>query len=247
MRGPPCPGCGRRVPGTLATCLACGAETGDRLTPIAVGLQGAPALIQGAEATGPAPASLPGRTLSRGRVIGLLLGVAVLAGLNLLPSVDDPTAVAPAAVAEPVEIPRPPAAGLLARAAEAARQPGVVWPPPGPLRDRQDYTSLWTGTHMTMWNGATPGRALTGSTYDSATREWRAATPGPIQSRSHPAAIWAGREVLLWGGLSAAGVPLGDGAAYDPATDTWRAIAPSPLSPREPLVAAWTGREVLVV
>jgi hypothetical protein len=178
----------------------------------------------------------------------VLAGVAVMAGLNLLPSPEGPTAVAPpaAAAVAVADIPHPPAAGVVARAAEAASRPGGVWPPPGPLRDRQEYTTVWTGTHMMMWRGPQTGRPLDGSAYDSATRHWRPASPAPIESRSHPAAIWNGHEVLVWGGLSATGIPFADGAAYDPAADRWRPMAPSPLNARVPLVAAWTGREVLV-
>jgi hypothetical protein len=170
-----------------------------------------------------------------------------MGGLNLLPTPHDPTPLAPPAVAAPLDLRHPPAAGVLARAAEAASQPGVVWPPPGPLRDRQESTTVWTGTHMMMWRGPETGRSLDGSAYDSAARAWRSASPAPIESRSHPAAIWDGHEVMVWGGLSATGVPFADGAAYDPATDRWRAVPASPLGPRVPLVAAWTGREVLVV
>jgi hypothetical protein len=112
--------------------------------------------------------------------------------------------------------------------------------------DRQEYTTVWTGTHMMMWRGPETGRLLDGSAYDSATQAWRAASPGPIESRSHAAAIWTGREVMVWGGLSATGVPFADGAAYDPTADHWRPVPEAPLGARVPLVAAWTGREVLV-
>jgi hypothetical protein len=177
----------------------------------------------------------------------LLAGLAVTAALYVLPD-PEPAAPAPpaAAASVSVDIPHPPAAGVLARAAEAASQPGVVWPPPGPMWDRQEYTTVWTGTHMMMWRGPETGRLLDGSAYDSATQAWRAASPGPIESRSHAAAIWTGREVMVWGGLSATGVPFADGAAYDPTADHWRPVPEAPLGARVPLVAAWTGREVLV-
>ncbi len=238
MRRAPCPGCGRRVPEGIATCLACGAEAGDRLAPLSVGRQ--PALSAAAALT-----TAPG--VRRRPALLLAAGLAVMAGLNLLPTAED-SPTPPAVAATPsMDIPHPPAAGVLARASHAANQPGVVWPPPGPLRDRQEYTTVWTGTHMVLWRGPESGRPLDGSAYDSATRSWRSASPAPIESRSHPAAIWDGREVLVWGGLSATGVPLADGAAYDPAADRWRDLPAAPLGARVPLVAAWTGREVLVV
>ena len=244
MRGAPCPGCGRRLPGTVATCLACGAERDDQLAPIVVGGQMFPTL---------APAMPATATASRRRLPELVLaGLALMAGLSLLPDLEEPTTPAvplAAAASAPAsgEVPHPPAAGVLARAAQAASQPGVVWPPPGPLRDRQDYTTVWTGTRMLIWRGPETGRPLDGSAYHSAVRAWRATSPGPIESRSYPAAIWNGNEVLVWGGLSATGVPFADGAAYDPAADRWRAVPAGPLGARVPLVAAWTGREVLVV
>jgi hypothetical protein len=197
-----------------------------------------------------APALTATAAGSRRRLPVLVLaGLAVTAGIYLLPDPENPTTPAPpaAAASASVDVPHPPAAGVLARAADAARQPGVVWPPPGPLRDRQEYTTVWTGTHMMMWRGPETGRSLDGSAYDSAAHAWRAASPAPIESRSHAAAIWNGHEVMVWGGLSATGVPFADGAAYDPAADLWRAVPPAPLGARVPLVAAWTGREVLVV
>lgn len=242
MRGAPCPGCGRRVPEGIATCLACGAEAGDRLVALSVGRQ--PALT-----LGPAPTAATPRGSRRRSALLVLAGLAVMAGLNLLPTAEEPTAVAPPAVAATasMDIPHPPAAGVLARASHAASQPGVVWPPPGPLRDRQEYTTVWTGTHMVLWRGPQSGRPLDGSAYDSAAHSWRSASPAPIESRSHPAAIWDGHEVLVWGGLSATGLPFADGAAYDPAADRWRPVPAAPLGARVPLVAAWTGREVLIV
>ncbi|MGH9042764.1 MAG: hypothetical protein ACRDZ3_21325 [Acidimicrobiia bacterium] len=247
---PSCPGCGRRVPRTIATCLACGAEAGDRLIPISVGHHGTATAVASPAMTMTSP-GVPSGSRRRPAVI-IVSGLAVMAALNLLPSAEDPTApVAPPAEAGEADAPlasaHPPAAGVLARADEASRTPGVVWPLPGPLRDRLEYTTVWTGTHMMMWRGPETGRALDGSAYDTVARAWRATTPAPIESRSHAAAIWTGREVLVWGGLSATGVPFADGAAYDPAGDAWRAISVSPLGPRVPLVAAWTGREVLVV
>jgi hypothetical protein len=196
-----------------------------------------------------APAGTATATGSHRRLPVLALaGLAVTAGLYLLPDLEDPTAPAPPAVGSASgEVPHPPAAGDLARAAQAASQPGVVWPPPGPLRDRQDYTTVWTGTRMLIWRGPETGRPLDGSAYDSAVRAWRATSPAPIESRSYPAAIWNGHEVLVWGGLSATGVPFADGAAYDPGADRWRAVPAGPLGARVPLAAAWTGREVLVV
>ena len=252
MHGAPCPGCGRRVPGTIATCLACGADRSDQLAPLMVGRQ---VVDQPALTTAPAlaPAITGTASGSRRRLPVLILaGLAVMAGLHLLPDLETtapalPAAEATAAVPASGEVPHPPAAGVVARATEAASQPGVVWPPPGPLRNRQEYTTVWTGTHMMMWRGPETGRPLDGSAYDSAVNAWRAASPGPIESRSHPAAIWNGHEVLVWGGLSATGIPFADGAAYDPAADRWRAVSPAPLGARVPLVAAWTGREVLVV
>ncbi|MDQ3946533.1 MAG: hypothetical protein M3357_15560, partial [Actinomycetota bacterium] len=169
MRGAPCPGCGRRVPETVATCLACGAETGDRLVPLNVGRQPVP--------LGPPPRSVAADSSRRRLPVVVLAGLAVMGGLNLLPTPDDPISPAPPAAAASAEIPHPPAAGVLARAAEAASQPGVVWPPPGPMRDRQEYTTVWTGTHMMMWRGPETGRPLDGSAYDSAARAWRPASP----------------------------------------------------------------------
>jgi hypothetical protein len=242
VRGVPCPGCGRRVPEGIATCRSCGTATGNSLAPLVVGR---PTALSPASrpltSTGVTPA------VRRRPLVLVLAGVAVMAGLNLVPGAENPTAVAPPAAAAVVaDIPHPPAAGVVARAEEAASRPGGVWPPPGPLRDRQEYTTVWTGAHMMMWRGPQTGRPLDGSAYDSASRGWRSASPAPIESRSHPAAIWDGHEVLVWGGLSATGIPFADGAAYDPATDQWRPMAPSPLNARVALVAAWTGREVLV-
>ena len=254
MRSAPCPGCGRRVPRTVATCLACGTEVGDRLVPITVGHHGSAAVASAGASPALAITSPGVPAPSRRRpAIFIVSGLAVMAGLNLLPTAEDPTApvAPPAEAAEAAEAPlasaHPPAAGGLARADEASRTPGVVWPLPGPMRDRLEYTTVWTGTHMMMWRGPETGRALDGSAYDTVARSWRATTPAPIESRSHAAAIWTGREVLVWGGLSATGTPFADGAAYDPAADTWRPIAAAPLGPRVPLVAAWTGREMLMV
>jgi N-acetylneuraminic acid mutarotase len=109
-------------------------------------------------------------------------------------------------------------------------------PPPGP----GDYTAVWTGTEMIVWDGNTGGR------YNPGMDSW-VGTGNPPTARSGHSAVWTGTEMIVWGGKDDFFSVTNTGARYDPSTDSWAAIsAANAPTGREFHTAVWTGSEMIV-
>jgi hypothetical protein len=138
-------------------------------------------------------------------------------------------------------------------------------PDPGPLRNRNFHTAVWTGEEMIAWGGSAgcTGRSrlrADGAAYDPRTDSWRMIAPSPLSPRQYHVAVWTGEEMIVWGGSKP--LPrererlLLDGAAYDPERDEWRRLATTRLfggsggilaAGYEPdLDAEWTGEQMTI-
>jgi N-acetylneuraminic acid mutarotase len=112
--------------------------------------------------------------------------------------------------------------------------------------NRQNHTSVWTGSVMLVWGGEDGGYLNTGGAYDPVTDSWvPMSTIGAPAARSYHAAVWTGDRMVVWGGYN--GTFLDSGGRYDPATDTWvstsRTAAPTV---RRSHTAVWTGNRMVV-
>jgi hypothetical protein len=124
----------------------------------------------------------------------------------------------------------------------------------GPVRDREGYSTTWTGRELVVWGGLTESGSSAQQPTGAAYREsigWQAISEAPLAARADHIATWTGSELIVWGGHTggAAGSvthALDGGAAYDPATDTWRPIAAAPLPP-DRYDGVWTGAELVVL
>ena len=92
-----------------------------------------------------------------------------------------------------------------------------------------NYTSVWTGAELIVWNGSSGGR------YNPSTDTWQ-----PVSAAGAPTAgtaVWTGLRMIVWG--------VAGGAQYDPTNDAWTPMsavgAPTQITP--PLL--WTGSEVI--
>jgi N-acetylneuraminic acid mutarotase len=167
----------------------------------------------------------------------------VTLGYDRLPEIRQPPPPRPAGVL-------PPAPSGLAPAAltpppcefQDAWDNGSLGGPPDP----REYTAVWTGTAMLVWNGGQnpyPSNPM-GGRYDPLTDTWLpiSTTNAPSGWWSHTA-VWTGSEMIVWGGSSFAT----SGARYDPVSDRWTAISTvNAPAPRELHTALWTGREMIV-
>lgn len=161
---------------------------------------------------------------------------------GVVAAVDDDADDAPvSSVAPPLEQPT----------AEALRS---AWKelPSGPLGERLEFASAWTGSELIVWGGWNgPGggdeRFLAdGAAYQPSSRTWRALPSAPGGGRAAAAAVWTGEEVVILGGRDSGGV-RSDGLAYDPRADTWRTVRSGPLGSSLPGDAVWTGSEIVLV
>ena len=123
---------------------------------------------------------------------------------------------------------------------------------------RYSHASVWTGSEMLVWGGASVVYSSgfvytyfsTGARYNPATDTWTtmSSTGAPsarYQSTVLPA-VWSGSEMIVWGGGTAS-ASMGDGGRYSPASDTWSAVttAGAPGS-RYQHTMIWTGSEMIV-
>jgi hypothetical protein len=109
---------------------------------------------------------------------------------------------------------------------------------------RSGHDTVWTGTEMLVWGGATTGGVLLsdGFRYDPAADTWAAlATSGAPAARSAPSSVWTGREMILWGGIENGSV-VSTGYRYDPQADAWTPMTTASAPPARTLqTAVWTG------
>lgn len=122
---------------------------------------------------------------------------------------------------------------------------------PLPPEVRPGSSSLWTGSELLDWGGATYDTTTDRTTWlaggfalDPASRTWRSIPDAPAP-REDALAMWTGDEALfLWGSDRSGN--LTDGLAYEPGAGTWRSIPAAPVAPRSGAVAVWTGSEAVV-
>jgi N-acetylneuraminic acid mutarotase len=114
---------------------------------------------------------------------------------------------------------------------------------------RTDQSSVWAGTEMVVWGGASnPGfdRVETGGRYDPATDTWATTTlVGVPLGREYATTVWTGSEMIIWGGRDDLEWTTSSGSRYDPSTDTWvRTNAQIPVA-RTYHAGVWTGNELV--
>lgn len=115
------------------------------------------------------------------------------------------------------------------------------------LEERDNHTSVWTGSLMLVWGGQSGSTVLdTGHRYDPLIDSWTPMTttnaPAP---RVRHTAVWTGTEMVVWGGWT--GAVTNSGGRYDPATDSWftPTTTNAPVG-RENHTAVWTGTRMVV-
>jgi hypothetical protein len=126
--------------------------------------------------------------------------------------------------------------------------------PAAPIVARDDAASVWTGTQLLVWGGAssqgdTSRLWADGAAYTPATRSWQMLPPAPISARSSPVSVWTGTQLIVWGGEDAKSAQLSDGASYDPATRHWTRMATAPVTHWEyngGVALVWTGRAAVL-
>ena len=122
---------------------------------------------------------------------------------------------------------------------------------------RWNFCSVWSGSEMLVWGGATwAGLSRGGVRYNPATDTWSEMSIGPgcPKGRYFPSAVWSGSEMIVWGGcertdyVSFPDYDVNTGGRYDPVADTW---IPTPTdagcpSPRARNSGVWTGAEMII-
>lgn len=116
--------------------------------------------------------------------------------------------------------------------------------------------SVWTGTQLIIWGGASvyPAKAKMlgdGAAYDPSVRRWTTLPRSPLSPRVDASAVWDGRAMLVWGGITHLNPNNTDqlasnGAAYNPRTHSWTLLPPGPLSARDSATMLWTGTDAIV-
>jgi hypothetical protein len=113
--------------------------------------------------------------------------------------------------------------------------------------------SVWTGSEMIVWGGATDYQCVcnslnTGARYNPATDSWATmSTQNTPDGLSNPSVVWSGSAMIVWGGATTSSTYVNSGRRYDPTTDTWTTIQTSGApSPRIAAVPVWTGSEMIV-
>lgn len=188
---------------------------------------------------------------------GVLAGVAVVVALAVTAAVvqrtPEPTELTSAGADPSTSVdPSPTAEPVLPSSLDQA-DVDAAWRdlPPGPLGERIEFASAWTGRELVVWGGLgwTPEGAEVvlddGAAYDPASGTWRSLPTAPGPGRAGAVAVWTGEEVLVLGGREGTTV-LDDGLAYDPELDRWRTLPAGPLDGRLPQAATWAGDRVVV-
>ena len=119
---------------------------------------------------------------------------------------------------------------------------------------RQFHSSVWTGTEMIVWGGASAAGDLNdGGRFNPGSSSWilipNSLAGTPVARESHTA-VWSGSEMIVWGGFSGtAGALLNDGGRFNPASNQWisvsNTLANAPGS-RYEHSAVWTGTEMII-
>jgi N-acetylneuraminic acid mutarotase len=129
-----------------------------------------------------------------------------------------------------------------------ACEPDSWEPMPALPHASRDVESVWTGSEMIVFGGASTFSR--GGRYDPAIDTWYPISieGEPGRRRDHTA-VWTGTEMIVWGGwgFETTSNVLGDGARYDPVHDRWTPISQAGApSPRTLHTAVWTGDEMIV-
>jgi hypothetical protein len=112
---------------------------------------------------------------------------------------------------------------------------------------RYFHTTVWTGSEIIVWGGATFGiRQIAGARYSPGTDTWQPMTlSGAPSARTSHTAVWTGSEMIVWGGYDGSSV-VDSGARYNPVTDSWRPMSTSGApTARRGHTAIWTGSEMI--
>jgi N-acetylneuraminic acid mutarotase len=80
--------------------------------------------------------------------------------------------------------------------------------------------TVWTGTRLIAWGGATDdgesaAAGPAGAVYDPVANRWKALEKAPAARRREHTAVWTGDEMIVWGGLTG-DAGLADGVTYRP-------------------------------
>ena len=122
--------------------------------------------------------------------------------------------------------------------------------PAGPLGERLDYSSTWTGRELIIWGGwsGTTEREFhaDGAAFNPSTNEWRMLPGAPDPGRASATGVWTGTELLILGGINDDG-PVSDGLGFNPTTGNWRQVDDGPLGTAVPTASIWTGTEVIII
>lgn len=186
------------------------------------------------------------------------VGAALAAGLLVVLGVAVPVVTSQHQTRQPSTLTAtsPPAAPAPAGADLAALVAGH-WStlPAAPIPPRQGAATVWTGTELLIWGGASGPqvdvRHNDGAAYNPATHTWRALPAGPLSARDGQSAAWTGTEMIIWGGYDTISAThfhvTADGAAYDPSANRWHRLPAGPLSPRADALVTWTGSTMIVL
>lgn len=113
---------------------------------------------------------------------------------------------------------------------------------------RTGHTTLWTGTEMIVWGGASNSTTFDdGGRFDPLQNKWTTILPSGIESRTLHRAVWTGTEMIVLGGKKY--LPSFSGAApsiarYNLTNGQWRGSSQN--VPENEFEAVWTGSEVLI-
>lgn len=127
-------------------------------------------------------------------------------------------------------------------------EPDSWRPMPALPHASRDVESVWTGSEMIVFGGASAFSR--GGRYDPAIDTWYPISieGEPGQRRDHTV-VWTGTEMIVWGGwgFETTTNVLGDGARYEPIHDRWTPVSATGAPPPRTLhTAVWTGGEMIV-
>jgi len=113
---------------------------------------------------------------------------------------------------------------------------------------RAKHTSVWTGSEMIVWGGASFANYLaTGGRYNPSTDSWTAtSTTNAPEARYYHTAVWTGSEMIIWGGYNGSTF-FNTGGRYNSTTDSWTATSTTNAPTVRYLhTAVWAGSEMIV-
>jgi N-acetylneuraminic acid mutarotase len=89
----------------------------------------------------------------------------------------------------------------------------------GPLAGRVEHTAVWTGDHMIIYGGSTPGGGLAradGASYDVAHESWSMLPDAPIPGLYRHVGVWMDDAMAVWSGQRSDGGASVTGAMFVP-------------------------------